>query len=330
MISRIKTRLKGLLTRVYNVLPVGGANARGLSTEEVGALLNELRALNLDDNQPAFNETLWANAEAVRKYLHSFLLDNADEAFTCQYVNDALPRFFHTLRFLPPTPDLKVLELGGNPYLFSILVKRFFAYETRYANFFAQNIYETAVDSKSQKIESRLFNETYEFEYQTFNMELSDYPYPDETFDGVLFCEILEHLVINPLRAFERLRKIIRPGGWLLLTTPNAVRLQNVALMLSGNNFFDRYHPEFTVYGRHNREFTVEEVREILGENGFEVLECLTFDRYDYSTPVIIKDSYEKPGRVPYTKPEIEKLLKTAGGSLDHRGDNIYAFARRI
>jgi SAM-dependent methyltransferase len=48
--------------------------------------------------------------------------------------------------------------------------------------------------------------------------------------------ETLEHLVVNPLAVFRKIRRILRPGGSLLITLPNALRLTNFALMLDGRS----------------------------------------------------------------------------------------------
>lgn len=44
--------------------------------------------------------------------------------------------------------------------------------------------------------------------------------YPDSHFDVVVSCETLEH-VPNPRRAVSELARVLRPGGTLMLTTPN-------------------------------------------------------------------------------------------------------------
>jgi 2-polyprenyl-3-methyl-5-hydroxy-6-metoxy-1,4-benzoquinol methylase len=273
---------------------------------------------------------LWGEWQALYHYLNSFRLDNAGSEVITPYVNDALPRFLHTLDILPLQSGLRVLELGANPYLFTLLMQKFLRYDLHLANFTGADIYDTTVATATQRIWSETYGEDYTFQYTSFNMELSDYPYPDEHFDLVLFCEILEHLVINPLAVFPKLRRIIKPGGLLLITTPNAVRLANVALILAGSNIFDRYHPENGVYGRHNREFTVEELRRILEQSGFRIQRLCTLDRYDYNRIPIIKDNYEEPVRIPYAKALVEAWLKLGLAPLDHRGDNIYALAERI
>ena len=54
--------------------------------------------------------------------------------------------------------------------------------------------------------------------------DLHELPLDDATFDFVLCTEVLEH-VIDPARVLAELRRILRPGGWLLLTTPFVMEL---------------------------------------------------------------------------------------------------------
>lgn len=291
--------------------------------------LDRIRDLTTKGDAGARHRELWREPEILRHYLYSFALEGAGNDFIPPYVNDALARFLLTLDRTPLAPGLKMLELGGNPYLFTILLKRFYDCELSLTNFFDHNIYAFAAGRGRQRISSRTFGEEYEFEYDLVNLELSDYPYADGTFDVVFFCEILEHLVIDPLRVFPKLLRIVKPGGRLILTTPNAVRLINFANMIAGSNFFDRYHPANGVYGRHNREFTVEEVENLMREAGFEIESAETADRYDYNTPCMLKDNYEKAAPLPYTKPQLIDMLKKIGADLRHRGDNIYVVARR-
>ena len=44
---------------------------------------------------------------------------------------------------------------------------------------------------------------------------------PDDSIDVVLFCEILEHITFNPVEMWRALYRVLKPGGRIILTTPN-------------------------------------------------------------------------------------------------------------
>ena len=47
-------------------------------------------------------------------------------------------------------------------------------------------------------------------------------------FEAVIFCEILEHITFNPVAFWQRVRELVRPGGIIYVTTPNALKLLSV------------------------------------------------------------------------------------------------------
>jgi len=49
-------------------------------------------------------------------------------------------------------------------------------------------------------------------------------PFPDNTFDSVICTQVLEH-VVHPERAMSELNRVLRSGGMLLLTIPQACEL---------------------------------------------------------------------------------------------------------
>jgi SAM-dependent methyltransferase len=58
-------------------------------------------------------------------------------------------------------------------------------------------------------------------------------PFEDESVDLVYMAEVLEHLP-RPDRGVEEIHRVLRPGGHLVLTTPNLACLPNRLLMLVG------------------------------------------------------------------------------------------------
>lgn len=294
--------------------------------DQSGGIVDDLKIIAAADDRDWFNSAVWENSERIEKYLKGFELDNADLAYTENYVNDALPRFLHTLDLIPLTGNLEILELGANPYLFSILIMNLFPHRMTFANFFAENIYETKIENFKQSIKNLATSESYDFESTLFNLEkTSPYPYEDESFDIVLCCEILEHLVLNPFNLFKETKRILKPGGKLIITTPNAVRLTNVAAMLAGENIFDMFH--HVVHGRHNREYTAAELKTIAHDQGYNVefIECR--DRFDYNIVDMYSVAYNGIVKLDHSKDSLNELLLGENLPLENRGDNIYLVA---
>lgn len=91
-----------------------------------------------------------------------------------------------------------------------------------------------------------------------WNVCKSDLP-SDARFDFVFFSEVIEHLPLPGYVVLERLRKVLRPGGVLICTTPNLYRLRNVVFMAMGRPIFDyfRYPDDDTGMG-HVLEYSRE------------------------------------------------------------------------
>jgi SAM-dependent methyltransferase len=121
----------------------------------------------------------------------------------------------------------------------------------------------------------------------SLNIEAEQLPFADGSFDLVLLTEIIEHLTIDPHRYLAEVRRVLRPDGRLLITTPNAVHLKNRAKLLVGRSVYFSLEQLYatnpdddSVYFRHNREFTLGELRAVVGAAGFEVLAASHFNAY--------------------------------------------------
>ncbi len=100
----------------------------------------------------------------------------------------------------------------------------------------------------------------------------SSLPFADGTFDTVFCCEVIEHLLDVP-RSLAEMRRVLRPGGTLFLSTPYHGRLKNLALALLG--FEQHYDPA----GPHIRFFTVKSLSHLLVQNGFRLERTLYLGR---------------------------------------------------
>ena len=161
--------------------------------------------------------------------------------------------------------------------------------------------------------------EVFECDIDLFDAEKDVFPYPDGHFATVLCCELIEHLAEDPMHMMSEINRILKPGGHLVLTTPNLASLRSLSALLLG------YHPGlFSVYlrpsgrrakdARHHREYTPIEIHLLLEDSGFEVASLETGPFREAP----------KPGLA-----WVVHLLERYQLSTDLRGDGIYAVGRK-
>ncbi|HYN41009.1 MAG TPA: class I SAM-dependent methyltransferase, partial [Thermoanaerobaculia bacterium] len=174
------------------------------------------------DDDALFVSRLADAAPALLGHLLSFELDGSPPGLLQAYSGDAFGRFLHTLAVTPRPVNGSILEIGANPYLFHILLRAVFPKaDLAGSNFFDHDIFSTRIGNARHRLRNVRLDEVLDFDFPTFNVEtVHPYPYPAGSFDVVFFCETLEHLVVNPLRVFREIRRILRPGGHLVLTLP--------------------------------------------------------------------------------------------------------------
>jgi len=114
--------------------------------------------------------------------------------------------------------------------------------------------------------------------------------------------------------------RVLKPGGSLLLTTPNVAALRAIVAVLQGYHpgFFHGYirpaRPGQEVDARHNREYTPREIGKLFANSGFEVLRLETGEFRDAPHP--------EYGWVTH-------LLERYRLETTLRGDGIYALGRK-
>ncbi len=57
--------------------------------------------------------------------------------------------------------------------------------------------------------------------------------YPDASFDTIVLSDVIEHIV-NLWPAMEEMKRLLRPGGQVVLTTPNVASLRRRLMLLRG------------------------------------------------------------------------------------------------
>jgi SAM-dependent methyltransferase len=107
-----------------------------------------------------------------------------------------------------------------------------------------------------------------ECEFRLVDLDTGQIPYPDEFADVVVAVETIEHLE-NP-RAFAReLTRLVKPGGWAVVTTPNQLSLLSKLGLLVKNEF-----PAFRGinYPAHLSALLEVDLRRIAAECGWEAV----------------------------------------------------------
>jgi glycosyltransferase involved in cell wall biosynthesis/SAM-dependent methyltransferase len=224
------------------------------------------------DNSPPLPLPAGWTEEALRDLVVSILVEDGPPEEMRAYANGDFRRFVYTLGLVPETPGLSVLELGANPYFTTTLIQKFRDVRLHLANFFGEGQRD-----RTQKVTIRQTGEALTYTYEHFNIEREVFPYADDSFDVVLFCEIIEHLLFDPVHALLEIKRVLKPGGLLVLTTPNVVRFDNVCKVVAGENIYDPYSG-YGPYGRHNREYSSQEIGQLLTANGFHIRALFTAD----------------------------------------------------
>jgi SAM-dependent methyltransferase len=129
-------------------------------------------------------------------------------------------------------------------------------------------------------------------------VEREPFPLPSASIDAVLFCELFEHLHLNPFHTLKEIFRVLRPGGLLVLTTPNLRRVETLSRLWHGwgaqppvSRAFHELLPSL-LYHRHNREYTAHEVTYYLALQGKDLYD-FHLDRIYYS------DALDAPHEIP-------------------------------
>ena len=160
-----------------------------------------------------------------------------------------------------------------------------------------------------------------------FNVEEHNFPFGDGSFDVVLFCEIIEHLLMDPVAVLRKIRRVLKPGGVLVVTTPNVARLDNVAAMIDGRNIYDPYSG-FGPYGRHNREYTRHELYRLLQFAGFEIELFFSADGHAADPSRRARYSEVAP-LVQWREPDLGHYLFVRARAVDGPRDGLPSFLYR-
>lgn len=243
------------------------------------------------------------------EYIQSWVAD----AGAKQYLAHHTTRFEKTLELTPAGDDAqRILEMGAYMQITPSLKTRLGYGEVRgcYYGKAGQTDHHEVVSESGEK---------FACDIDLFDAEHDVFPYPDAHFDTVLCCELVEHLKDDPMHMMSEINRVLKPGGHLVMTTPNIASLRAISAILQG------YHPGFfpayikpsasgDTDARHAREYTAKEAYLLFHYAGFAVTKLET------------GPFREEP------RPEHEwviTMLRQFGMPEDLRGDGLYVVGRK-
>lgn len=119
------------------------------------------------------------------------------------------------------------------------------------------------------------------------NIDKEKLPFDNNFFDLVLFNEVLEHLVQSPMPVLNEIYRVTKKDGFFMLTTPNISRSINKFKLLFGKTimypidvFFEERGRGNNIYHRHNREYTLEELKFLLKNTNWHIEKSKYFVSY--------------------------------------------------
>ena len=166
-------------------------------------------------------------------------------------------------------PGARILEYGAVPLLMTAaLVSR--GYDV------------VALDLAPDRFASAI--ESLKLSVAACDVEAETVPFADDSVDAVLFNELFEHLRIDPIFTLAEVRRVLRPDGKLLLSTPNLRSLRGIRNLVVRNQGYAvsagvyRQYEKLRTLGHmgHVREYTTREVVDFVERSGFRA-ESLVF-----------------------------------------------------
>lgn len=144
------------------------------------------------------------------------------------------------------------------------------------------------------------------------NLECENIPFSDNEFELVMASEVLEHFRFHPLKFFKEANRVIKPGGLLIITTPNLIRLNNVIKLIMGRSINWNINDEYWD-GAHAREFTASEIISLAKKAGFAI-EKIEYKNFSYPNLSFL----------------VRVINKISGFILPSRRGNLILFLKKL
>ena len=161
----------------------------------------------------------------------------------------------------------KFLDIGASPYHLTIGAGKL-GYDV------------FGLNSMGDEEESRKRKEKFNFIVKNCDLGKNYFPFENNFFDLILFSETLEHFNFHPLAVFCEIFRVLKPGGKVIITTPNLLRLNNRVKMFIGKSINWNIKDNFTAM-THWREYAAFEIICLFEEAELKI-ETVRYKNFDY------------------------------------------------
>jgi 2-polyprenyl-3-methyl-5-hydroxy-6-metoxy-1,4-benzoquinol methylase len=227
-----------------------------------------------------FSKEITVEIQQIRHLINEIILDYEKEPIDLLNINDAAGeitymrlleyeyvRTVHNIvKHVPPSSTVKVFEIGTFLGVVSIALAKL-----------GYQVYATDIPEFLDNFRLQQKLERWGIQYSSINLSKYELPFADASFDVVIMCEVIEHLNFNPLPVVAEINRILSQNGLFYLALPNLASLRNRLRLLRGKSVHNPISDYFRqldatcnmIVGLHWREYTHQEIREMLESLGF-------------------------------------------------------------
>ena len=188
-----------------------------------------------------------------------------------EYITNHSYRHLKTIELIQQKKSLHILNIGTGHGVLEYFIKERFGYHVE------------TVDIK-EEVEGYYGRrmERFGIPQKACDLNRERLPYDNESFDVVIFSEVLEHLLVSPLKPLLEINRILKKRGYLIVVTPNVASFSHITFLLCGRHFMPEYPMEMLTTMpdiKHTREYTIREMETLLSQAQFTV-DTLYMSRY--------------------------------------------------